>query len=280
MFASTLRQHVLTLSLAFMASLLIQAQDYKAISFNIRMSASAAADGDNCWANRREAAVALLKAEAPDFFGVQEALPDQYQYLNKKMRRYGHIGVGRDDGKAEGESMAIYYNKRRFRLLDSGTRWLSETPDEVSFGWDAACRRTVTYVRLQDKKTGQELCYYNTHLDHVGKVARRESIRLLCRLIDEMAPKGIPVILGGDMNSTLDSPIFTPLAEDGLLSARDLAPLSDDGGTYNGWGKASDQIDHFFVRSLAVSTFHVIRDDYGVPYVSDHYPISIAFRLE
>lgn len=275
-----LRQAFLASLLLIAGSLFVQARDFKAMSFNIRMSASAKADGDNCWNNRREAVVGLLRQEAPDFFGVQEALPDQYQYLNKKMRKYGHVGVGRDDGKAKGESMTVYYNKRRFRLLDSGTRWLSETPEEVSFGWDAACRRTVTYVLLHDKKSGRNICYFNTHLDHMGPTARRESILLLCRLIDEMAPAGTPVILGGDMNSTLESSIFKPLEAHQLLSARDIAPESDFGGTYNGWGEADSQIDHFFVRSIDVKKFSVLRGDYGVPYVSDHYPVTILFSLK
>lgn len=274
------RQTLLASLLLIAGSLFVQAREYKALSFNVRMSASAEADGDNCWENRREAAVQMLRQEAPDFFGVQEALPDQFEYLNQELRRYGHVGVGRDDGKAEGENMAVYYNKRRFKLLDSGTRWLSETPEEVSFGWDAACRRTVTYVLLKDKRNGRKICYFNTHLDHMGPVARRESILLLCRLVDEMAPKGAPIILGGDMNSTLDSPIFKPLEVHQLLSARDIAPVSDNGLTYNGWGKANAQIDHFFVRSIDVKTFNVLRDDYGVPYVSDHYPISITFTLK
>ena len=275
-----LRQVFLASLLLTAGSLFVSASDYKALSFNIRMSASAKADGDNCWENRREAAVRLLRNESPDFFGVQEALPDQYRYLNKKMRKYGHVGVGRDDGKAEGESMTVYYNKRRFKLLDSGTRWLSETPEEVSYGWDAACRRTVTYVLLQDKRNGRQICYFNTHLDHMGPVARRESILLLCRLIEEMAPKGTPIILGGDMNSTLDSPIFKPLEDQQLLSARDIAPVSDSGITYNGWGDSGAQIDHFFVRGIDVKQFSVLREDYGVPYVSDHYPISITFTLK
>lgn len=278
--ARFLRQAFLASLLLIAGSLLVQAQDYKAISFNIRMSANAKADGEHCWSNRRKAVVKLLRQEAPDFFGVQEALPDQYKYLNRKMWKYGHVGVGRDDGKAEGESMTVYYNKRRFRLLDSGTRWLSETPDEVSFGWDAACRRTVTYVLLQDKKSGRNLCFFNTHFDHVGSTARRESVLLLCRLVDEMAPKGTPIILGGDMNSTLDDPIFKPLEEHQLLPARDMAPVSDFGPTYNGWGKGSGQIDHFFVRSVDVQQFSVLRGDYGVPYVSDHYPVSITFTLK
>ena len=81
------------------------------------------------------------------------------------------MGVGRDDGAEKGEFMAVYYLRDRFELLDSGTFWLSETPDKVSRGWDGACNRTVTWVELKDRKSGKEFFYFNTHLDHKGKGA-------------------------------------------------------------------------------------------------------------
>ena len=159
--------------------------------------------------------------------------------------------MGRDDGKNEGENMVVYYNKRRFRLLDSATRWLSETPEQVSLGWDGACRRTVTYVLLQEKKTGKKIAYLNTHLDHVGPVARRESVLLLCKFIDELVPAGVPVILGGDMNSTIEDNIFRPLEQKAHMKvARDVAPVTDNEGTYNAWGRHADVIDHFFIRDV------------------------------
>ena len=45
--------------------------------------------------------------------------------------------------------MAIYYRDADFELEKSGTFWLSETPDQVSMGWDAACKRTCTWVLLR-----------------------------------------------------------------------------------------------------------------------------------
>ena len=262
----------------------LQAKDFKVISYNIRNSGGAAnaakADGENCWMNRRQATINLLKREKPDMIGMQEVLPDQLAYINKKAKGYGHIGVGRDDGKNEGEYMVIYYNKRRFRLLDSTTRWLSETPEQVSLGWDGACRRTVTYVLLQEKKTGQKIAYLNTHLDHVGPVARRESVLLLCKFIDELVPAGVPVILGGDMNSTIEDVIFRPLEEKAHMKvARDIAPITDNEGTFNAWGRHADVIDHFFVRDVTPLEFHCLKGDYGAPFISDHYPISLIFSL-
>ena len=262
----------------------LQAKDIKVISYNIRNSGGAAnaakADGENCWMNRRHATLNLIKREKPDMIGMQEVLPDQYAFINKKVKGYGHIGVGRDDGKSQGEIMAVYYSKKRFRLLDSATRWLSETPEQVSLGWDGACRRTVTYVLLEEKKTGKKIAFLNTHLDHVGPVARRESVLLLCKLIDELVPAGVPVILGGDMNSTIEDEIFCPLEQKAHMKvARDVAPITDNEGTFNGWGRHADVIDHFFVRDVTPLEFHCLNGDYGAPFISDHYPISLTISF-
>ena len=171
---------ILILLLAFAVPAL--AQELSVMSYNIRNSG--ANDGENSWELRKKASLTLLKEEKPDLLGLQEALPDQYEFFNKHTRRrYGHVGVGRDDGKSEGECMAVYYKKRAFKCLGSGTFWLSETPDQPTLGWDAACKRTVTWVHLRHKKTGKEVYYFNTHLDHRGPVARRESILLICRTI-------------------------------------------------------------------------------------------------
>lgn len=266
--------------LAVPASLM--AKDFKVISYNIRNSGAAADDGANCWENRKPATLKLFRAEKPDMIGMQEVLPDQLEYMTLHMhsRGYRMVGVGRDDGAGKGENMCIYYNSRRFRLLDSNTHWLSATPDEVSLGWDGACRRTVTYVLLQEKRTGKQIAYLNTHLDHVGPVARRESVLLLCKLINDMVPAGVPVILGGDMNSTIDDDIFTPLStKSNLKAAREVSPVTDNRGTYNGWGRASSVIDHIFFRDVTPIAFRCLDGDYGAPYISDHYPVSFTFRF-
>ena len=125
----------------------------KLISYNLRNSG--ARDGDNAWMKRRHATPQMIRQEAPDVFGVQEGLIDQLQYIDTECPQYARVGVGRDDGAEGGEIMAIYYLRDRFELVDSGTLWLSETPAEVSRGWDGACNRTMTWVELRDKNSGK-----------------------------------------------------------------------------------------------------------------------------
>ena len=180
----------------------------KLISYNLRNSG--ARDGDNAWMKRRHATPQMIRQEAPDVFGVQEGLIDQLQYIDTECPQYVRVGVGRDDGAEGGEIMAIYYLRDRFELVDSGTLWLSETPAEVSRGWDGACNRTMTWVELRDKNSGKEFFYFNTHLDHRGKIAREESVKLIVGEIQRIAgPKGTAV-LGGDFN-TRQRPVFALL---------------------------------------------------------------------
>ena len=244
------------------------------MSFNIRYNGVWENDGENAWTNRRDAVAAMILKENPDAIGMQEVLPDQMAYLDSMLGdRYRRIGVGRDDGDTVGESMCIYYNYHRLQLVGWNTRWLSQTPDSVSYGWDAACRRTVTTAVFEDILTGKSFTYMNTHLDHMGQEARKNSVLLLCDWAEDC--KG-PVLIGGDMNSSIEDSIFLPLAKHSLFSARDLAPVSDTTLTFNGFGKCQPKlIDHIFVRGFKVKEFHTLNGDYGVPYISDHYPVKL-----
>lgn len=256
-----------------------EAPQLKLISYNMRNSGGG--DGSNNWEYRRHATERMIREEAPDLFGVQEALADQLQYLDENCAEYARVGVGRDDGDKAGETMAIYYRRDRFELADSGTLWLSETPETPSRGWDGACNRTVTWVELLDRTSGKTFFYFNTHLDHQGKQAREEGIKLLVETVGTIAGKA-PAILGGDFNSPTDSPIFRPLTKC-MKSAREKAPVSNNEGTFNGFGTAPDTIviDHIYFRGkLRCLRFETLKGDYGAPYISDHYPIAAVFALQ
>ena len=253
--------------------------ELKIISFNIRYNSWNNIDGDNGWPFRKEAVVNMILQEHPDAIGLQEALVDQLLYLDSSLPTYRRVGVGRDDGNEGGEFMAIYYDTTRLENLGYNTYWLSETPEVPSLGWDAACRRTVTTLKLRDRHSGKEFVYLNTHLDHVGMVARAESAKFIASTIKDF-PTDLPVILGGDMNSTIDDTIFNTFYANGLQSAKELSGSESNDITYNAFGKGEGSaIDHFFVRNAKVSTYNTLTADYGAPYISDHYPIAITIPL-
>ena len=178
-------------------------------------------------------------------------------------------------------ALQIFLKLGLVEVLDSGTFWISETPDNVSRGWDAACNRTVTWVELRDKSSGKEFFYFNTHLDHQGKIAREEGVKLIVTKIRQIAGKKAAVILGGDLNTSIDNPHLKPLTRL-MASARDTAAETDQKGTFNGFGSAPDTIilDHLFYRGrMKCRKFVTLDGDYGAPYISDHYPIAMVFTL-
>lgn len=252
--------------------------EIKYISYNIRYGT--ADDGDNSWDIRKPATKEMIEREQPDVFGLQEALVSQLEYIDKNFPSYRRVGVGRDDGKEEGEFMAVYYRNDMFKLLDSGNFWLSETPDSCSFGWDAACRRIVTWAKFRDLDSRKVFFVFNTHLDHVGAVAREQSILLIIRKIDEITKgKNVPVFLSGDFNSDVKSSIFDPLKAS-MKDSRAILPESEWITTYNNFGNGNDAlIDYIFYKNAEVLDFKTLNGDYGKPYISDHYPVMATMKI-
>ncbi|KAA6340111.1 hypothetical protein EZS27_012009 [termite gut metagenome] len=254
--------------------------EVKLISYNIRQSGMSDRDGEYKWENRREATANMIQKEAPSVFGLQEALLEQVQYIEKLFTQYTRIGVGRDDGRDGGEIMAIFYLKEYYELMDHGTTWLSETPTKVSRGWDAQCNRTLTWVKLREIATGKEFYFFNTHFDHSGVIAREESAKLIAQKIKEIVEPEEIIVFGGDLNSAITDTIFNPLKEF-LDIARDCSLITDNKGTYNGFGSAPSSIviDHIFCKNVKCKSFRTLVDDYGAPFISDHYPIEFIFDL-
>ena len=261
-------------SLVLPYSAFSQSSELKVMSYNIRQSSID--DGDNSWKYRRSATLNMLEDQRPDVFGVQEALECQVEYINKNCRAYDCVGVGRDDGKKEGEFMSIFWNKKTVKILKWGTFWLSKTPDKPSKGWDAVCYRTATWALMKDRKTGQKFYFVNTHLDHKGVEARRNGLNLIVERIAKINPKGFPMVLIGDFNM---KPSVRELEEldSKMKSARVIALKTDYHNTFNGWGRAPKDmiIDYIYISGFeSCSEFHTVTEEYAqTTYISDHYPI-------
>lgn len=248
--------------------------EIKVISYNIRFSGGP--DGANSWEFRKDASVNMMKEEMPTVMGCQEMLPDQIAFLLEAMPDYMAVGVGRDDGCSAGEHMAVFYNTEAVELLEWSTFWLSETPEVPSYGWDAACKRTCTYALFKHLATDRQFVVLNTHLDHIGKEAKREGAALIARRAKEFIPADIPVFLTGDMNMLPDNESLNSLRAY-FDDARDVAPNGDHRTTFNGWGNDHRILDYVFVRNAKAESFRVLRDEnYGAPYISDHYPVALT----
>lgn len=251
------------------------------ITYNIRMNT--AGDGENAWPLRKEKITGLLKFHQADIFNVQEALPEQMDDLTTLMPEFDHVGIGRDDGKRAGEHMAIFFKKSRFEKLDDGMFWLSETPDKPGFGWDAACNRTCTWIKLRDKITKKSFLVLDTHLDHRGMKAREEGVKLILSRIPELNKENLPLIFTGDFNLVKESaPVQDVLKVLNDAHDKSLTPPYGPEGTSGGFavrGK-SRVIDFIFINQKVTVLRHgVLSDSFNMFYPSDHLPVLAEVRL-
>lgn len=275
------RRILFVLVLSLMAVSMTQAQYIKVMTYNIRFDGSG--DGPDSWSQRREQVVEQLKFYQPSVIGIQEGLHNQVQYLDNELPAYHYRGVGRKDGKKEGEYSAIYYDTRRFSLIQNNTFWLSPTPDEPSKGWDADYERICTYVLLEDRSHQQPIWIFNTHFDHVGEESRYQAARLILKKIETLNTNGYPVVLMGDLNAEPgDRPIDT--INDVMRDARVITetPAFGPEGTYNGFQydePAERRIDYIFVDGASVVRYGVLSDPENMRFPSDHFPVMAEIRI-
>lgn len=242
-------------------------------------------DGQNNWRFRRERIAGVIKAQEVDVLGTQELLSNQFNDLSGLLTGYQGVGVGRLDGAESGEYCAVFFRKDRFTLLDSGTFWLSETPEVVgSLGWDGACERIATWVVLRDRD-GRELFFIDTHLDHVGQVARDEGVSLLMKRIETLSG-GRPVILTGDFNSELGSSVVAHVQKDGVLrDAKAIAAQrSGTDWSFSDFGQIPEAerplLDYIFVSGdIEAVRYEVLPDIFDGGYVSDHAPVMAVVKI-
>ena len=243
-----------------------------AMSFNIRTGN--AKDGTNSWELRADAVLEMIKDQAPDVLGLQEALLSQIKPLIYFLDDYKWVGVGREDGKQEGEHMAIFYNKKKAALLKWGTFWLSETPDKPSKGWDAEYLRTATWALMKDKTSARKYFVVNTHLDNTGSEAREKGLALILERIAKMNAESLLVIVMGDFNMTADDPSMAPVKKE-MHDCRTVAAKTDGLDTCHDWGRHYSSIDFIWEKGFGSCVeYETLTKPYGGrAFISDHFPI-------
>ena len=249
------------------------------MSFNILC----AGKDELVWKKRIPLVVRAIRKADPDTFGVQEAHIGWMRALKGAFPDYTAVGVGRDNGKNKGEFSAVFFKKEKYKLLDAGNFWLSETPDRPGKGWDAVCIRICSYAKLQDKKTGQIFVHMNTHLDHVGTIAMQNGAELIGERASQF-DKDIPVILTGDFNVTPDSAPCQAIRNCGFTDARDVAAHTDKAYTFHAYQPDNpilhSEIDYIFVKgNVTVRELKVIRKKIDGYFPSDHFPVVADIRF-
>ena len=276
-----LYQYILSVLILFTISSNIYSQPHSIISYNIRYDNDW--DVENSWKIRRNKIGQILVQYSASIIGIQEGLLNQVQYIDSSLIDYEYVGVGRDDGKKKGEFCAIYFDTTRYVLLKNSTFWLSETPDTISVGWDAALERICTYGLFKDRITKKEFWVFNTHFDHIGVVAREKSSELILKRMNKINRQSLPVILMGDFNSIPNSSpvkeIKTELSDALQIS---LEKLHGPRGTFNGFNEdlpIEKRIDYIFTNDLKVLSYTHINDRLNNNrHISDHLPVMIKIQ--
>ena len=229
---------------------------------------------------RLERVVDIIEKYAPDTLGVQEAPIAWMSYLDKNLSDdYAKVGTGRQGGNKD-EFNGIFYKESLFELIDSGTKWLSDTPDKVSKYEDSACYRIFTYAHLRRKSDNSEIMVVNTHLDHVGAEAKKNQANVLADFLKDY--NDMPLILTGDFNTTVGTTEYKNVLSGGVVNAIDLAEKKSEGSTYTNFGSSSGIIDFIFVTEeyIDVDSYKVCGEMINGDYPSDHHPVLVEYRIK
>lgn len=257
-------------------------QTLNVMTYNIRLDV--ASDGLNAWNYRKDFMGEQIRNANPDIIGFQEALPHQVDDLAERLPNYQRSGIGRESN-GTGEASCIFFNQSKFQLEKEATFWLSETPNVVSKGWDAACNRVCSYVLLKDVKTQKSFWVFNTHLDHMGEMARDNGIQLILKTIAEQNTQDLPVLFMGDLN-TLPSSNRIAEVKKHLNDSYDINPKLKSGpeSTFNGFKydyNPNERIDYIFVspKKCTIKQYSVLVTEHEKRFPSDHFPVWIQIEL-
>ncbi len=254
--------------------------DVTVMSFNVYI----AGIGKKSPENRTPLVTGTIKEQAPDSFGLQEADFAWVERVSKALPEYSWVGVGRNDGDKEGEFSPVFYLKDKYNLIDSGTFWLSETPDTPSKGWDAMYERICTWAILEEKETGKRYAHFNAHMDHIGVEARENGAKLIAKKAAEL---NMPVVITGDFNTDEGTDAYNTIISAGFMDTKYAAKDTMSMGTYHNFGmnnvkkNGASPIDFIFVSyaKAAVESYKVLGGKVDGSYSSDHYPVVAKMKL-
>ena len=253
-------------------------QDITVMTYNVYYGGS----GEKARELRAPNVAQNIRRYMPDSFGLQEATEYWIETTLEMMPEYAYVGVGRDaDGG--GEASPIFYRKDKYELLDSGTFWLSKTPNKPSRAWDAMFNRVCTYAVLKDVESGFIYAHFNAHFDHMGVIARLESVSVVADKISRIC-NNIPVVFTGDLNDYEGGDMYGRVLEAGFKDTKFLADKADNKPTFHGYSELMEKdlpIDYIFVNAMvkSVGSYAIDTTLYNGIYASDHHPVISTLTL-
>ncbi len=272
--------------LLLMSSCNIGNKKITVVSFNICSSSNN--DTLNSWENRKYLIEKFLKNGKFDIISFQEVLNPQLEFLTNTLHGYSIASAGRKNGINDGEHCSIFFKTSKFNLLAKSYFWLSGNPEAPgSIDWGAHMPRIVTWVKLQNIRTGHIFFVFNTHLSH-NEYARNKSVLLLLNKIKSIADN-VPVIITGDFNMLPGSQPYKLMTGNwhNHFSFSDsykisTFPVTEKGNTLNSFKsrEGTKRVDYIFVNGyLDVLNFKTYKITDGNIFISDHYPIMAELKF-
>lgn len=269
------------------------------MTFNIRYGRGDEGTS-HAWDLRRQSVMDVIRAYDPDIISTQEALDYQIDALHEGLPEYARVGVGRADGHRGDEFCAIFFKMDRCYSTQSGTFWLSETPDlpSIARAWRTDLPRICTWSRFIDLQTRQEFAVFNTHLAHNSDQARELGVLLILSKIQEIAPD-YPAILTGDFNASSKSRVYSYLTDkrSGFFDTYLISPAARENSgedrrrervaTFHNWSGKSNERGSHFRMDFIFATSHFTRisceidtNKYAGCWPSDHFPVISVLDLQ
>lgn len=248
--------------------------EMKAMSFNIFCN--------NMNSTRIDRVITMMRTYTPDTIGIQEATNQWINLLNSNVGNvYAIVGCGRDGG-TNGEYSAVMYNKHIFNLIDSGTKWLSDTPDSVSKYSESSYNRIFTYALLERKDDGRRMLVINTHLDHPNGASalRAKQYRVIQSFINTYGD--YPTLLTGDFNDTPGTQVYNSVVGSGFLDSAKNASTRYEASTFTNYGADSRVLDYAFFSAgdYDLKYYKVCNEKINGDFPSDHHPVYTRYILK
>lgn len=271
-----------------------QANTILAGTFNIRYYNTG--DGSNSWENRRDAVMDFINTSSADIMAMQEVCQIPGQYITAGLDdKYGWFEMDRNTGNSildnsSSEGVFLIWNQDRFSLKNKGYFWLADPWDQFPAlnedgtysSWNSALPRLALWLELEDTENpGQMVYFVGTHYDHYSSRAKTGSSNLIISRIREIAGitdiknADVAVFVAGDFNTEYDA-VELAAMRNAMYDARTTSPkTSTTQVTFNNFGGDGQTIiDHiFYGGNIEAEAYEVITGSYGVPYISDHYPV-------
>ncbi len=200
-------------------------------SYNVKCAnCYSALPEEGTWYERRDSVVSAIQAQAPDVIGIQEAsqgwLKDakgnsvslaQFEDLEDRLGSPYKVTnsyrnncvksttpsncVYKDRGASQGTR--IFYNDDTVKLIDQGSRQLSEVKASDN-------DRYVAWAIFEDRKTSRRFFFADTHLEPTADASGKSTyyeLRItqakeLLETVAENNPDSLPTFIVGDLNSS------------------------------------------------------------------------------